>query len=89
MSDLKTIHFYSHRGGPNPTKVLIFLEELGLPYESDYVDIGEVKKEPYTNVNPNGRLPSIYDPNTGITLWEVCRLSASWTELHDPTDPID
>ncbi len=29
-----------------------------------------IKQKPYTDVNPNGRVPSIKDPNTGITLWE-------------------
>ena len=57
--------------GPNPLKVLIILEELGLPYEPEYVDFGAVKQEPYISVNPNGRVPAIHDPNTDITLWEV------------------
>jgi hypothetical protein len=52
-------------------KVIIFFEELGIPYESDYIDFGDLKKEAYTKINPNGRLPAIHDPNTGITLWEV------------------
>ena len=25
---------------------------------------------PYTDVNPNGRVPAIHDPNTDLTLWE-------------------
>lgn len=34
------------------------------------MDIATIKQEPYTNINPNGRVPAIEDPNTGITLWE-------------------
>ena len=52
---------------------MIILEELGVPYETDYVDFSKIKQEPYISVNPNGRVPAIEDPNTGLTLWEVCR----------------
>ena len=56
---------------PVAWKVVIILEELKLPYESEYVDFSKIKQEPYISINPNGRVPSIEDPNTGITLWEV------------------
>lgn len=72
MSVLKPITLYSHAGGPNPWKVAIILEELGLPYEHKFTDFSEVKKEPFISLNPNGRLPVIVDPNESITLWEVC-----------------
>lgn len=35
-----------------------------------FVDIAHVKQEPYIKINPNGRVPAIEDPNTGITVWE-------------------
>lgn len=54
-SSLKPIKFYSHEGTPNPTKVKIFLEELGLPYENIEIDIALIKQEPYISLNPNGR----------------------------------
>jgi glutathione S-transferase len=74
----KPIHLYSHATGPNPWKVVIFLEELGIPYETEFVDFANIKKEPFINVNPNGRVPAITDPNTNVTLWEVrCRLAPS------------
>ncbi|CAF9941178.1 MAG: glutathione S- transferase, nitrogen catabolite repression regulator [Alectoria fallacina] len=67
----QTITLWSHKGGPNPWKVAILLEELGLPYETKFLDMQtEVKAQPYTDKNPNGRVPTIDDPNTGITLWE-------------------
>lgn len=59
-----TYNFFS------PRKVAIILEELGIPYTSVIQDISKVKQAPYTDVNPNGRLPAIEDPNTGVTLWE-------------------
>ena len=44
-------------GVPNPAKVVVVLEELGLPYVSKYIDLPELKSEPYVSINPNGRLP--------------------------------
>ncbi|KAM5341680.1 hypothetical protein ACJ41O_014711 [Fusarium nematophilum] len=67
---MKPITLYSHPVGPNPWKVALILEELSLPYEARFVDFQSVKQEPYTLINPNGRLPAIEDPNSGITLWE-------------------
>lgn len=55
---------------PNPSKVLIILEELNLPYETSWVELDGLKQKPYTDVNPNGRVPAIEDPNHGVTLWE-------------------
>jgi GST-like protein len=49
---------------PNGVKVSIMLEEVGLPYEAHYVDIG--KDESWTPeflaLNPNGKIPAIIDP---------------------------
>ena len=52
-------------------KVCIILKELDIPYDYKIVEFSEVKQEPYTSINPNGRLPAIEDPNTGVKLWEV------------------
>lgn len=44
----------------------------------DFVDFSVIKQEPYISVNPNGRVPAIEDPNTGLTsLWEVSRNAAA------------
>ncbi|KAJ5121699.1 Bcgst6 [Penicillium atrosanguineum] len=61
---------YTHGLGPNPWKVSLILEELGLPYIKEFISFSDVKKPPYVNINPNGRLPALEDPNTNITLWE-------------------
>ncbi|KAL8823874.1 MAG: hypothetical protein Q9191_005478 [Dirinaria sp. TL-2023a] len=42
-----------------------------IPYDYVLVEFTEVKQEPYIGINPNGRLPTIEDPNTGIKLWET------------------
>ncbi|KAI2622460.1 glutathione S-transferase [Hypoxylon sp. NC1633] len=70
MSSLKPIVVWGHNMGPNPLKIHIILEELEIPFEFKIVDWDDMKKEPYVSVNPNGRVPAIEDPNTGITLWE-------------------
>ncbi|TGO36238.1 hypothetical protein BHYA_0131g00160 [Botrytis hyacinthi] len=77
------ITLYSHPFGPNPWKVALILEELNIPYTTKFVDFSEVKKEPYTQLNPNGRLPSIQDPNTDITLWESGAIIEYLIEKYD------
>ena len=32
--------------------------------------MADMKKPPFEAITPNGRVPAIEDPNTGITLWE-------------------
>jgi len=50
---------------PNGVKASIMLEEIGLPYEAHYVDIG--KDESWTPeflaLNPNGKIPAMIDPD--------------------------
>ncbi|KAL2040333.1 hypothetical protein N7G274_006776 [Stereocaulon virgatum] len=69
--------------GPNPSKILIILEELGLPYEIIPVPFSDVKNPEYVAINPNGRLPSIQDPNTGLTLWESGAIIEYLIERYD------
>ena len=56
------LKFY-YSGAPNPTKVALFLEEAGLPYEAIPVDTrkGEQHKPEYLAINPNAKLPTIVD----------------------------
>ncbi|KAK0631020.1 glutathione S-transferase [Bombardia bombarda] len=64
------ISVYIAPTGPNPWKVVVILKELDIPYKVESVRFENVKSKPYTDINPNGRVPAIYDPNTDITLWE-------------------
>ena len=50
---------------PNGVKVSIMLEEIGLPYEPHYIDIGkdETWGPEYLTLNPNGKIPAIVDPD--------------------------
>ena len=70
-------------GGPNPLKVRIFLEEFGLPFEVVSISFADVKKPEYLAINPNGRIPAIHDPNTGITLWESGAIIEYLVERYD------
>lgn len=67
---LKPITLWGHDSGPNAWKVAMVLEELHVPYTVKLLEFPDMKKEPYEAINPNGRVPAIEDPNTGITLWE-------------------
>lgn len=35
----ESITLYSHKGGPNPWKVVIVLEELGLKYNTIFIEM--------------------------------------------------
>jgi glutathione S-transferase len=44
-----------------------------MPYDIEFLTADEMKVAPYIDICPNGRVPTIFDPNTDITLWEVSR----------------
>jgi glutathione S-transferase len=73
MSGLKAFKLYAYGASPNPWKVAIILEELGLPYEFVMLpSIADAKKPEYTSLNPNGRVPALIDTNKeNLVLWEV------------------
>jgi GST-like protein len=56
------LKFYFN-GSPNPTKVALFLEESGLPYEAIAVDTrkGEQFSPDFLKMNPNAKVPAIDD----------------------------
>jgi GST-like protein len=61
------LKFY-YSGAPNPTKVALFLEEAGIPYEAIPVDTrkGEQHKPEFTAINPNAKLPVIVDGDVTV-----------------------
>ena len=61
------IKFY-YSPAPNPTKVALFLEESGLPYELIPVDTrkGDQFKPELLALNPNGKVPVILDGDTRV-----------------------
>ena len=63
------IKFYFN-GSPNPTKVELFLEESGLPYEPMPVDTrrGQQFEAAFLAINPNAKVPAIVDD--GVTVFD-------------------
>ncbi|MEM7463027.1 MAG: glutathione S-transferase N-terminal domain-containing protein [Pseudomonadota bacterium] len=63
MSQTKPIELY-YWPTPNGWKITIMLEELGVPYEIKYVNIGRGEQfEPdFLRISPNNRMPAIVDP---------------------------
>lgn len=80
---MKPITLYGHYAGPNPKKVVVVLEELKIPYEIKLLDFPEMKQPAYEKINPNGRVPAIEDPNTGLTLWESGAIIEYLVETYD------
>jgi GST-like protein len=52
---------------PNGWKASVTLEEIGIPYETKFVNIGtgEQREESFLRINPNGRIPAIGDTDEG------------------------
>ncbi|KAF2257449.1 glutathione S-transferase [Trematosphaeria pertusa] len=74
--------------GPNPPKVTMICEELGLPYTHVPIQFSEVKSPEYLAVNPNGRVPAIHDPNTDLTIWESGAIIEYLVEKYDKEHKI-
>ena len=89
MSTLKPIIVYG-QGGPNPPKVAMILAEIGLPHTIEAIQFDKVKDPYYTAINPNGRLPSIHDPNASppLTLWESGAIVEYLIETYDTDHKI-
>jgi len=65
------IDFYTW-STPNGRKVSIMLEEIGAPYKVHSIDItkNEQFQPHFLKVSPNNRIPAIFDPDTGLSLFE-------------------
>lgn len=61
------LKFY-YNGAPNPTKVALFLEEAGLPYEPAPIDTrkGDQHKPEFLSINPNAKVPAIVDGDVTV-----------------------
>ncbi|KAK5108077.1 hypothetical protein LTR62_008794 [Meristemomyces frigidus] len=73
-SNLKPLVLHAHGSGPNPYKIASLLSLLHIPYEVKLWQFGDapngVKGPEFLHINPNGRVPALEDPNTGVVSWE-------------------
>lgn len=62
------LQFY-YNLGPNPMKVALLLEELGMSYEAKPVDgmLGQQFAPAFLAINPNGKLPAIVDGDVVVS----------------------
>lgn len=66
----------------------MLLRHLNIAFDITLIEVNKLKSWPYTNVNPNGRVPSIEDPNTNITLWESGAIIQYLVEKYDTSRSI-
>ena len=84
------LKFYYHHT-PNPMKVGLLLEELGLDYDTYGVDIleGDQHKPEFRALNPNGKVPVIVDD--GVIVFDSNAILLHLAEKHGkflPSDPF-
>lgn len=87
MSSLKPLKIWG-KGGPNPPKVAMLCEELGLPYVAADTQFADVKTPAFLALNPNGRMPVLRDPNTGFTIWESGAIIEYLVERYDTAQKL-
>lgn len=75
-------------GTPNGFKASVTLEELGIPYKAEIINISEnTQKEPwFLEINPNGRIPAIKDGN--LRVFETGAIMLYVTEKYDKDHKI-
>lgn len=52
------------------------------------MEFDQVHQEPYININPNGRVPAIEDPNTNMVLWESAAINEYLVQTYDKTQKL-
>ncbi|KAF4556185.1 Glutathione S-transferase-like protein 15 [Elsinoe fawcettii] len=83
---LKIYRYHDGQVSPNPWKIVIFLYQLGLPFEMiplDRTDPDVRKKDPLVSITPNGRMPALEDPNTGAKVWESGAIIEYLLDVYD------
>jgi glutathione S-transferase len=82
------ITFYTD-STPNGIKISMALEELGLSYKVEHIDIstGKQKEAWFLEINPNGRIPAIVDTFTDgepINIFEGGSILQYLVDRYDP-----
>lgn len=88
------LYYYT---SPNARKALMMLEEVGLPYRVQWVDLtaGDQHDEAYARINPNAKIPALSDDDgpggRAVTLFEsgaILLYLAEKTGRLIPADPV-
>lgn len=75
--------------GPSANSVRLILDELNIKYEAIEMAGKDAKSPEYVaKINPNGRIPALEDPNTGVTLWESGAIIEYLVEKYDTTNAL-
>ncbi|ORY80386.1 glutathione S-transferase [Protomyces lactucae-debilis] len=84
MSDLTLYTF----GTPNGHQASIALEELGLQYKAESIDISKniQKEEWFLKINPNGRIPALTDGK--LNVFETCAILLYLGDKYDKDNKI-
>jgi len=91
LEQLMSYTLYTHPT-PNPLKVLIMLEELGVSYKTIFVDFGtdEQKSPEFLKLNPNGRIPLLIDHDAeDFAIIESGAILQYLAEKHQQLQPTD
>ncbi len=85
------IKFY-YNTAPNPTKVALCLEEMGLPYQPVPVDTrkGEQHASTFLAINPNAKVPAIVDGEATVfdssaILFYLAEKTGQFLPAHSPS----
>ncbi|KAK6203437.1 glutathione S-transferase [Scheffersomyces amazonensis] len=70
---------------PNGFKISIFLEFLGLKYDVQKINLrtNEQKEDWFVKLNPNGRIPTLTDSNTGVTISQTAAILQYLADTYD------
>lgn len=91
MKHTNSLTFYTAHT-PNGQKVAIFLNEASLGYDQVNLDLsrGDQHQSSYRKINPNGKIPAIFDKESGVAVFEsgaiLSYLSTKTGCLLPPTD---
>jgi len=77
---------------PNGWKISVLLEELGVPYRVELVNLtkSEQKTDAYVALNPNGRIPTIIDHEADdFVVFESGAIMVYLAQKHQKLMPLD
>ncbi|KAK6463572.1 glutathione S-transferase [Scheffersomyces coipomensis] len=88
-SELLPLKLYA-AASPSGFRVATILEFLGLEYKIQTVNLKakEQKEQWYLDLNPNGKIPTLVDPNTGFTITQTAAVAQYLVDTYDPDHKV-